>query len=67
MIRTLPDGTRVYEGGMRYKPVPQERRKYRVRRPDDHRAFRVGGEWHLPLQLLPDEERLWPESLRLRG
>lgn len=66
-IKVLEDGTRVYSNGTRYKPVPLERRKYRVNKPDDPRAFRQGGKWYLPLDLLPDEERVWPDNLKLKG
>lgn len=56
-IRTLPDGTRVYSNGTRYKPKPRSERKYAVRKPDDPRAVRWRGEWLLPLKVLPDDER----------
>jgi hypothetical protein len=59
-IRTLPDGTRVYSNGTRYKPKPVEERKYGVRRPDDPRAVRYKGDWFLPLLLQPDDKRVMP-------
>ena len=62
--RTLEDGTRVYSGGMKYRPVAREARKYRVRRPDSATAVRWGGQWLEPLDLLPDEERTMPVTLR---
>ena len=64
-IRTLPDGTRVYSNGVRYKPVADEVRKYRRRRPDDPDAVRFRGDWFLPLELLPDEERSDPEGVAI--
>lgn len=59
-IETLPDGTRVYQGGHRYKPKAPEERVYGVNKPDDPRAVRFHGNWYLPLDLLPDEERVMP-------
>lgn len=56
-IRTLPDGTRVYSNGTRYRPKAPAERKYRVRKPDDPRAQRWKGEWRLPLEVLPDDQR----------
>lgn len=59
-IRVLPDGTRVYSNGVRRKPVPDHLRKYKRRKPDDPRAVRWRGDWLLPLELLPDDERVMP-------
>lgn len=59
-IRILEDGTRVYSNGTRYKPLPRSERKRNVNKPDDPRAFRWYGRWHMPLELLPDEERVMP-------
>lgn len=64
-IRILPDGTRVYSNGTRYRPMPDKERINKVRKPDDPRAFRIGGRWYLPLDLLPDEEREMPDSVKL--
>ena len=55
-----PDGTRVYDKGRRYKPVPLEERKYR--------KFPKGTIWHGgqpfgPLPLLPDEKRRLPATV----
>lgn len=61
-IRTEPDGTRVYVGGNRYKPVAKKDRKYAVKKPDDPRAVRWRSEWLLPLELLPDKRRRMPET-----
>ena len=61
--RTEADGTRVYDGGMRYKPVADADRKYRRHKPDDPRAVRFGPHWFLPLELLDDAERVWPETV----
>ena len=62
MTRILEDGTRVYGRGERYKPVPPEKRKYGVNKPDDPRAVRFHGRWFLPLPLLPDRRRRMPET-----
>jgi hypothetical protein len=59
----LEDGTRVYDHGLQYKPLAPEERKYKVRKPDDPRAVRFKGDWLLPLPLLPDENRVWPETV----
>ena len=61
-IRTLPDGTRVYSNGVRYKPKPLHERKYGINKPDDPRAVRFHGLWFLPLDVLDDEERELPET-----
>jgi hypothetical protein len=61
-ILTLPDGTRVYADGHRYRPVPISERKNQVRRPDDPRAVRFHGNWFLPLQLLSPNRREMPET-----
>lgn len=61
-IRTLPDGTRVYSQGQKYKPKPQAERKYKVRKPDDPRAVRWCGTWLLPIDVLNDEQRSMPET-----
>ena len=59
-IQTLPDGTRVYADGHRYKPKPREERIYTPRKPDHPDAVRFHGTWFLPLQVLPDEQRQLP-------
>jgi hypothetical protein len=56
----LPDGTRVYTNGVRYKPVPASERVNGVNRPADPRAVRFHTRWFLPLNVLPDDERLMP-------
>lgn len=61
-IQTLPDGTRKYSNHTTYTPLPPEKRKYKVRKPDDPGAVRFHGEWFLPLAVLPDELRLLPET-----
>jgi hypothetical protein len=63
-IKVLPDGTRVYTNRTSYTPVPPEKRKYGVRKPADPRAVRFSGDWYLPLDVLPEEERVMPESTR---
>jgi hypothetical protein len=61
-IRTEPDGTRVYSNGTRYKPKAPTERAYAVRKPDNPRAVRWRGQWLLPIVVLPDEQRVWPET-----
>lgn len=61
-ITVLEDGTRVYKNYVRYKPVPLEQRKYRVLKPDDPGAVLWGSVWFLPLVVLPDEQRVMPET-----
>lgn len=62
-IQVLEDGTRIYKGGMRYKPVPLEQRKNRVLKPDDPNAYRWGSTWYTLPTLLPDEQRILPETI----
>ena len=59
-IKVLDDGTRVYSNYVRYKPLSDSERKYGKRKPDDPRAVLFQGNWYLPLELLPIEERDWP-------
>lgn len=61
-IRVLEDGTRVYASYHRYKPLEGDERKYGVNKPDDPRAVRFYGKWFLPLDLVPDDERVMPET-----
>lgn len=61
-VRVEADGTRVYAKGRRYKPLTAAERRYGVRRPDHPGAVRWHGEWLLPLPLLPDPERVLPET-----
>ena len=61
-LRKEPDGTLVYTNYLRYKPVPVEQRKYKRHKPDDPRAVRFHDTWYLPLELLPDEERVLPDT-----
>lgn len=62
-IKVLPDGTRIYSNYTKYSPVPDERRKNSVRKPSDPRAVRWKGVWLLPLEVLPEEARNFPETL----
>lgn len=62
VIRVEADGTRVYSNYTRYKPKAPEERVYAQRRPAVADAVRWGGTWLLPLDLLPAEARLWPET-----
>lgn len=61
-VRIEEDGTRVYSAGQRYRPMPDEQRTNKRRRPDDPRAVRFHGQWFLPLDLAPEEQRSMPET-----
>lgn len=61
-IKVLPDGTHWYKDGHGYKPKPEAERKYAKRKPDDPRAVRYRSDWYLPLDVLPDEARVMPET-----
>lgn len=61
-MKVLEDGTRVYAGGSRYRPKPESERLIGVNRPDDPRAVRFHGRWFLPLELLADVDRVYPET-----
>jgi hypothetical protein len=61
-IKILDDGTRVYSNYYKYRPVTAEQRKYAVRKPDNPDAVRWGGEWLLPLDLLPNDLRVMPPT-----
>lgn len=61
-IKTLPDGTRVYSNGTRYKPKSATERKYRVRKIEDPRAYFWHGEWYLLWEMAPDADRVMPET-----
>ena len=56
-IRVLSDGTRIYHGGKRYKPLTAVQRTYRVKKPVAPEAVRFHGKWFLPLELLHDAQR----------
>lgn len=60
--RIEPDGTRVYSNYEKYTPVPTEKRKYGINKPDDPRAVRFGGNWFIPMDLVPEPERVMPET-----
>lgn len=62
-ITVLPDGTRVYSNGTRYKPKAPEDRVRAVRKPPVEGAVRWGDVWFHPLVLLPLEARSWPETV----
>lgn len=61
-VQVLEDGTRVYAGGARYRPVPAEERKIGMNKPDHPDARRFHGRWFLPLELLVEEARVMPET-----
>lgn len=59
-MKVLADGTRVYDGGARYRPKPVAERVIGINRPDDPRAQRFHGRWFVPVDVLPDNERTMP-------
>lgn len=61
-VRVLEDGTRVYASYNRYVPVPVEERKIGINKPDHPGAQRFHTRWFLPLDVLPDEQRVWPQT-----
>lgn len=63
LLRVEPDGTRVYTSGVRYKPKKIAERAYDIRKPDDPRAVRFGSDWYVPFEVLPDEARIFPETV----
>lgn len=60
--RIEPDGTHVYQNFEKYKPIPLEERKYGINKPDDPRAVRFHTRWYVPMDLVPDPERVMPET-----
>lgn len=59
----LEDGTRVYDHGKRYKPLSDEERVLRRRKPADAEergAVRWRGDWLYPLPLQDEELRKMP-------
>jgi len=65
-IRELEDGTRVYANYHRYRPKPISERTNGVNKPDDPRAVRFHTKWFLPLDVLPDEQRVLPATRPFR-
>jgi hypothetical protein len=61
-VRVLEDGTRIYRNGMKYKPMDDADRTYRVRKPADPSAVRWRGVWFIPPTLLPETQRVMPET-----
>lgn len=62
----LPDGTRVYTKGHRYKPLADHERKIRRNKPDNAEArgfVRWRGDWLPPLPLLPEDKRAMPMTV----
>lgn len=58
VFKELADGTRVYAGNGKYKPVAAEDRKYRKLKPDhDPLAFTWRREWHRLHVFVPDAKR----------
>lgn len=58
--KTLPDGTRVYAGGARYKPKAIEDRLIGVNKPEVEGAVRFHTRWFTPLPLLAEDARVMP-------
>lgn len=61
-IKTLPDGTRVYSNGTKYKPKSDAERTYARRKLEDPRAYFWHGEWYLLQEMVSDDERAMPET-----
>ena len=61
-VKVLADGTHLYENYHRYKPMADEDRVNQRRKPDDPRAVRFHGQWFLPLELLPEDQRTMPAT-----
>jgi hypothetical protein len=59
-IKVLEDGTRVYSNRVKYRPKADHERIYKKRKPDHPQAVLYQGNWYLPLDLLPPEERVLP-------
>lgn len=53
---------RTYKNGITYTPVPLDERKIGVNKPDHPGAVRFYGRWFLPLDLLPQEDRVLPAT-----
>lgn len=60
LIRVEADGTRVYEKGYRYKPVPDSERKYVNRKALGHVLW--NGVYYGKLDVLPLEKRQMPPT-----
>lgn len=57
------DGVRRYASSRtRYKPVPLEERKYGINKPDVPGAVRFHGKWFVPLDVVPEKNRVMPET-----
>lgn len=62
VYKLLPDGTRLYRSGKRYKPLAPSERKIGSNKPNHPDAVRFYGKWFIPLELLADHEREMPET-----
>jgi hypothetical protein len=62
VIKDEPGGVRHYKCGHRYTLMADEDRTNGRRKPDDPRAVRFHGIWFLPLDLLPEDQRVMPET-----
>ena len=61
-VKVLPDGTHVYADRHRYKPMADEDRVNKVRKPADPRALLFAGDWYLPLELVDEADRVMPDT-----
>ena len=62
VVRVLEDGTHVYSNGTKYRPKRPEERKRAIRKPSNPDAVLYQGDWYLPLDLLPEDDRVLPET-----
>jgi hypothetical protein len=62
-VRVLEDGTRVYANGVRYRPVSDDKRRNKKRRPEDPRAVRWYNQWVILPELVADDDRSMPETV----
>jgi len=63
--KNFPGGSgelRTYKSGKSYRKLLPEERKIGINKPDDPRAVRFHGKWFLPLDVLPDRQRVLPET-----
>jgi hypothetical protein len=67
MRTVLPDGTIRYKykghGAVYYKPPAESERKNRRHKPDAPGYVLFHDDWYGPLPLIPDEDRVLPETV----
>jgi len=56
-VKVLPDGTRVYSNGTKYKPMAAADRKRNINKPDVEGAVLFGSRWVVPIVVLDDDKR----------